>query len=156
MNPHQKPNSQGAKYLPRLLAAVLITAAMAASAACQAPQPSPSEEAKVCDDILRNLLRYHKRHTTTTAAVNAVISELQTSRGDRYYAKVWTPTAVHANQNPGCLANETIGNQYVQPQSGRDDDNNIIVYWSKEPARKPAEHANCWLYIATLQTWFAE
>ena len=39
-------------------------------------------------------------------------------------------------------------------QSGRDSENNIIVYWKH--SNQPSDGANCWLYIERLSTWSAE
>ena len=47
------------------------------------------------------------------------------------------------------VGNEEDGN--VWATSGRDSDNNIIVYWNK--ARHPADGARCWLYNSRLRTW---
>ena len=40
----------------------------------------------------------------------------------------------------------------ARESSGRDADNNIIVYWG-DGSRKPADGAGCWLYVARLRTW---
>ena len=37
--------------------------------------------------------------------------------------------------------------------SGRDSDNNIIVYWSAEAGRTPADGAKCWLHVSRLNSW---
>ena len=47
--------------------------------------------------------------------------------------------------------NEDIGN--VRPNSGRDSENNIIVYWSPNPDMRPTDSAKCWLYVSRLRTW---
>ena len=36
--------------------------------------------------------------------------------------------------------------------SGRDRENNIIVYWG-DGRRRPNDEAGCWLYVASLRTW---
>ena len=41
----------------------------------------------------------------------------------------------------------------VRHISGRDADNNIIVYWSATSGRRPADQAECWLYVSRLQVW---
>ena len=43
----------------------------------------------------------------------------------------------------------------VRAVSGRDADNNIIVYWgdAESTAGRPADQAECWLYVARLQVW---
>ena len=37
--------------------------------------------------------------------------------------------------------------------SGRDSDNNIIVYWPKDVSNRPSDAASCWLYYARLRSW---
>ena len=41
----------------------------------------------------------------------------------------------------------------VRANSGRDSENNIIVYWSTLPDRRPTDSAKCWLYVSRLRTW---
>ena len=43
----------------------------------------------------------------------------------------------------------------VRPVSGRDADNNIIVYWGNgsNTNNRPADQAECWLYVSRLQIW---
>ena len=40
--------------------------------------------------------------------------------------------------------------------SGRDRENNIIVYWSHDAERRPASQAACWMYAARLSLWEEE
>ena len=51
----------------------------------------------------------------------------------------------------------TIGGQLDFPRttSGRDSDNNIIIYWGAKLGDRPADSASCWLYDARLRTWHA-
>ena len=74
---------------------------------------------------------------------------------------VATPTAVVAVTNaevgdqkvPRGLRsqNNDIGN--IRQTSGRDSDNNIIVYWSAEDSERPSDGASCWLYVDRLRSW---
>ena len=41
----------------------------------------------------------------------------------------------------------------VRAISGRDADNNVIVYWSADADKRPADQAECWLYVSRLQVW---
>ena len=41
----------------------------------------------------------------------------------------------------------------VRTTSGRDADNNIIVYWDDDADNRPADQAECWLYVSRLQVW---
>ena len=38
--------------------------------------------------------------------------------------------------------------------SGRDSENNIIVYWSDAVANRPSDAASCWLFYARLNSWY--
>ncbi len=40
----------------------------------------------------------------------------------------------------------------VRAASGRDSDNNIIVYWDPADGR-PSDNAKCWLYVSRLNSW---
>lgn len=37
--------------------------------------------------------------------------------------------------------------------SGRDGDNNIIVYWALGPNQKPSDGSSCWMYSSRLGVW---
>ena len=37
--------------------------------------------------------------------------------------------------------------------SGRDSENNIIVYWDVKVAKRPSDGASCWLFFARLNSW---
>ena len=41
----------------------------------------------------------------------------------------------------------------IRATSGRDSDNNIIVYWADDTAERPSDGAACWLYSDRLRTW---
>ena len=40
-----------------------------------------------------------------------------------------------------------------RPTSGRDAGNNILVYWHTSTAKRPADGATCWLYVANQRIW---
>ena len=75
----------------------------------------------------------------------------------------WGATAITAANVPSMQ----IGDQKVpqglrvqnddsnQPRvsTGRDSDNNIIVYWSTTAANRPSDGAACWLYVSRLRSW---
>ena len=42
---------------------------------------------------------------------------------------------------------------YPRSTSGRDSENNIIVYWADDVAKRPSDAASCWLYFARLRSW---
>ena len=39
--------------------------------------------------------------------------------------------------------------------SGRDSENNIIVYFADDLPQRPSDGASCWLYFARLKQWHA-
>ena len=45
------------------------------------------------------------------------------------------------------------GKYKARDTSGRDSDNNVIVYWAVEIADRPSDGASCWLYFARLRSW---
>ena len=142
------------------------TAALAATAVA-APTAAPA--AYNCDDVLRNQLVF-QRNAHSAAALNAVIANIQKQRIDQCSLDVWNPTVIDTTTTPqygGCPAQRVIGTQdvpsglhegpsdlSVQPKSGRDRDNNIIVHWHHE--KRPADNSRCWLYVARVNIWSAE
>ena len=43
----------------------------------------------------------------------------------------------------------------ARKESGRDSENNVIVYFHLEPGQRPSDGASCWLYFARLKSWHA-
>ena len=43
----------------------------------------------------------------------------------------------------------------TRERSGRDSENNIIVYFNLEVSNRPSDGASCWLYYARLKAWHA-
>ena len=41
----------------------------------------------------------------------------------------------------------------VRITSGRDSDNNILVYWSDDATKRPTDSSTCWLYSNRIRTW---
>ena len=58
---------------------------------------------------------------------------------------------VGASQVPRGLRHGNVDTGFVRAKSGRDSDNNIIVYWSA--TNRPSDGAKCWLFISRLRTW---
>ena len=44
-------------------------------------------------------------------------------------------------------------NGNIRPHSGRDSENNIIVYWDPGLEMRPTDGAVCWLYVSRLRSW---
>ena len=53
----------------------------------------------------------------------------------------------------GLLRKDTTGTYVPRTTSGRDSDNNVIVYWAEDIADRPSDGASCWLYFARLRSW---
>ena len=53
----------------------------------------------------------------------------------------------------GLLRKDSAGKYTPRTTSGRDSDNNVIVYWAEEVADRPSDGASCWLYFARLRSW---
>ena len=41
----------------------------------------------------------------------------------------------------------------VRGEPGRDSSNNIIIYWSPLPDKRPTDSSICWLYSSRIRTW---
>ena len=55
---------------------------------------------------------------------------------------------------PEGLSRPATGDKYYpRTTSGRDSDNNIIVYWADKTVDRPSDAASCWLYFARLRSW---
>ena len=54
---------------------------------------------------------------------------------------------------PRSLHDENDLEKTVRKTSGRDSNNNIIVYWGKSVAERPTDAAACWLYVARIRIW---
>ena len=129
-----------------------------------------------CDQLLRNQLVF-QRGASTYARMNEVIRQIQAQRDD-CVSELWNPSATNwatgtcytalPPYNVGGVATgavlqgkigdltipRTLYNGFqpgdtVRSTAGRDSDNNIIVYWDT----KPADNAECWLYVSRLNSW---
>ena len=54
---------------------------------------------------------------------------------------------------PRRLRDKNDDNELVRAGSGRDSDNNVIVYWANSAARRSSDGAACWLYVDRLRSW---
>ena len=54
---------------------------------------------------------------------------------------------------PASLRNANTVDGTVRNSSGRDSQNNIIIYWAGTSAERPADNARCWLYVRSLRVW---
>ena len=129
-----------------------------------------------CDGILRNQLVF-QRGASNASRINQLISQIQATRSE-CPVEVWEPKSVDLGVGAGlCFADAAnatgaaalvgsnlvpsslrVGNSadgVVRAASGRDSDNNIIVYWDNTSGavKKPSDGSICWLYSSRLRTW---
>ena len=133
-----------------------------------------SDAGSDCDQLLRNQLVF-QRGASTEGRMQEVIRQIQAQRDD-CVSELWNPDVDDDNATPGCFATlpeyenplqEKIGDLTVprtlytgledgddlRDTSGRDSDNNIIVYWSDTAGSTPADNSACWLYVSRLNSW---
>ena len=153
----------------------------APNTATPAPEPTPTPAARLqakehCDQLLKDQLVF-TRGASTATRMNEVIRTIQTHR-QTCAPELWnpqvddSPTGVVAANGTACFSanaasnRNSVGNTLVphglrtgyrfdgpvRVTSGRDSDNNIIVYWALAQNR-PADNALCWLFLRRLNTW---
>ena len=128
-----------------------------------------------CDGLLRSQLVF-QRGASTAKRMNEVRAQIQSQRQE-CAAEVWNPKVDDTTYSGGeafCFATAeaaegdtaSVGTQVVpaglrdkntitgvvRSASGRDADNDIIVYWG-DAANRPTDNATCWLYVKRLATW---
>ena len=137
-----------------------------------------SDAGSDCDQLLRNQLVF-QRGASTKGRMNEVIRQIQAQRDD-CVSELWNPSvgdhgdATPAPATSGCFTDPPgyanplsakIGDLTIprtlysgfddddpmRVTSGRDSDNNIIVYWVDD--NKPADNSECWLYVSRLNSW---
>ena len=135
-----------------------------------------------CDEMLRKELIF-QQGATTAHRMNIIVSQVQTQlpgcEADIWnptvvdlstdvgncYGNVGTvATSVDeteaskkskvgdANMPTGLLIWEPFAYS-SRTASGRDNENNIIVYFNLDPPKRPVDGASCWLYHAHLRQW---
>ena len=120
-----------------------------------------------CDGFLRDQLVLQ---TGANAAprMQYVIARLQGLR-DECNPDMWSPVVKKSDGRPGGCADDGLVGTVAVPDglrrdgavrgtSGRDADNNIIVYWQApapgvEPAGLPSDGSICWLHAAAFGAW---
>jgi hypothetical protein len=125
-----------------------------------------------CDSVLRNQLIF-QRGASTKDRMQVVISQIQ-SQQQECAKDVWKPVAIDLSDSAGkcysathaAVAPTVVGDQELpdglkrgadgaaaRTTSGRDSENNIIVYWADDVPDRPSDAASCWLYFARLRAW---
>ena len=64
----------------------------------------------------------------------------------------WTGVELGDTEIPRSLHDENDETKAVRKTSGRDSDNNVIVYWGNADKR-PTDDAKCWIYVSRLRIW---
>ena len=55
----------------------------------------------------------------------------------------------------GLIVGEVKKDALTRTKSGRDSENNIVVYFNLLAANRPSDGASCWLYYSRLKAWHA-
>ena len=141
-----------------------------------ASQVQEAAEQSPCDQLLRNQLAF-QIGASNPGGIQEVVQQIQAQRGD-CVLEIWDPVVNDNNRTGanGCWESETatermnnpkVGNMEVPDglfdtqdsaisvmrRSGRDRDNNVIVYWWNTIGRGPSDGAACWLYVSSLNSW---
>ena len=66
-----------------------------------------------------------------------------------------TKPKVGSQELPSGLVVGTGATAKARDKSGRDSENNVIVYFNLSAASRPSDGASCWLYYARLKSWHA-
>ena len=92
--------------------------------------------------------------TTGVIAVGVASGQCFTAAGG-YAATATSEPEVGDQKLPKSLTREFGTTKAISPRStsGRDSDNNIIVYWPSDVSNRPSDAASCWLYYARLRSW---
>ena len=122
-----------------------------------------------CDDILKSRLLFQS-DASDAASIQTDILAMQNEHG-ACAPHLWNPVVTDPTPGdpetclswldgitpdslpPGLLT--TNGTQPI-PTSGRDKQNNIIVYWSKKLDEKPAQGGRCWIYHSSSNAWMTD
>ena len=137
-----------------------------------------------CDGIFRNQLVF-QRGASTEARMNVVVAQIQSQnsdcssdvwapvvldldtaatdaddKGNCYgtagtVALLSTSPKVGPQDLPSGLVVGTGTTAKTRDKSGRDSENNVIVYFNLAAASRPSDGASCWLYYARLKSWHA-
>ena len=137
-----------------------------------------------CDQLLRNQLVF-QRGASTSGRMNEVIRQIQATR-DNCVSELWNPSVTNhpaPAATATCYSTATlpkykspletkigdltvprslydgfvVDTNKIRGSSGRDSDNNILVYWNNGAATRvgvsPADASECWLYVSRLNVW---
>ena len=54
---------------------------------------------------------------------------------------------------PSGLKVQRFGHSFIRPASGRDSQNNVVVYWDGTSRHRPSDGSRCWLYVRSIAQW---
>ena len=63
----------------------------------------------------------------------------------------WPDEVIGDTKVPRGLHDQNNAEKPVRKSSGRDSDNNILVYWDEN--KRPTDDAKCWIYVDRLRVW---
>lgn len=66
-------------------------------------------------------------------------------------ADAWEAAEIGDTRIPRGLHDQNDAEEPVRSTSGRDADNNILVFWDEDD--RPTDDAKCWLYVERLRIW---
>ena len=160
---------------PKLVLTGLLPQDPSVTSTASTPEAQDTSPNPECDDALRENLVI-QTNTPDAIRMNSIVRMIQA----RYSCRpdVWSPTVVDAVTQkdsphqcfqphletdqglhtqvgdtpvPRGLRRNNSQDEPAIPESTRDQDNNILVYW--HPDHRPANAATCWLYDAHRDTW---
>ena len=108
--------------------------------------------------------------------MNEVIRQIQATR-DNCVSELWNPKAADTGSSRylsvlggtlpklgtteakvgdltiprGLFAGTVVGTSLVRDSSGRNANNDILVYWGT--ANHPSDNAACWMFVSRLNNW---
>ena len=106
-----------------------------------------------CDGVFRNQLTF-QRGASTADRMNVLVSQIQSNHRSDCNSEAWNPVVIDLDNTTGNPAEKCSGaTAQARKTSGRDSENNILVYFSDTLSDRPSDGASCWLYYARLKRW---
>ena len=97
-----------------------------------------------------NVVDYDSTAPATGQCFNSTAGQAFTGKAD---AELWVVGDQFMAEGLLRKDNATPPLYVPRTTSGRDSDNNVIVYWAEEIGDRPSDGASCWLYFARLRSW---
>ena len=115
-----------------------------------------------CDRVFKNQL-VTQRTVGTPVEMNILVRRIQATMR-ACTQEFWDPRVTDYGGNSHACYDDHIGDSKIpkglqdpgtngpRRSSGRDRDNNLVVYFITD-GRRPSDSAKCWLYISRLKIW---